>query len=188
MARWRLVVVCQPCGEEPSHVVRADASLVAARRPAPDHPELRPPMLTIASRGGGDRKRFAKFAATFLIVPTLLKWEYRLASTMLREYGAACSARECPCARADLSGKLENNSQRSSGSSRASQHSDNATLATKRTLPHTRAGLLPAGSHQLAWRAHSITLSAIARIDCGGESPSAFAVRRLKINSNLDGI
>src|SRR6202163_2083270 len=38
-----------------------------------------------------------------------------------------------------------------------------ATFATKRrALPLTRTGLPPAGSHQLAWRIHSITSSARA--------------------------
>src|SRR5262249_31856053 len=37
--------------------------------------------------------------------------------------------------------------------------SGHATLATKRALPLTWAGLPPAGSHQLAWRTYSITSS-----------------------------
>jgi hypothetical protein len=45
--------------------------------------------------------------------------------------------------------------------------SGHATLATKRTLPLTCAGLPPAGSHQLAWRTHLITSSARASRVCG---------------------
>src|SRR5215469_18182340 len=46
--------------------------------------------------------------------------------------------------------------------------SGHATLATKRALPLTWAGLPPAGSHQLAWRTHSITSSAR-----GGATPGS---------------
>jgi hypothetical protein len=64
---------------------------------------------------------------------------------------------------------------------------DHATLATKRALPLTWAGLPPAGSHQLAWRTHSITSSALSRIDCGTVRPSALAVLRFTTNSNFVG-
>jgi hypothetical protein len=60
-----------------------------------------------------------------------------------------------------------------------------ATLATKRALPLTWAGLPLAGSHQLAWRTHSITSSARIRNDSGILRPSAFAVVRLMTSSNL---
>src|SRR5262249_55048295 len=62
-----------------------------------------------------------------------------------------------------------------------------ATLATKRALPLTLAGLPPAGSHQLAWRTHSITSSARASSMGGTSRPSAFAVVRLMTRSNLVG-
>src|SRR5262249_24756229 len=62
-----------------------------------------------------------------------------------------------------------------------------ATLATKRALPLTWAGLPPAGSHQLAWRTHSITSSARASKVGGISRPSARAVWRLITNSHLVG-
>ena len=65
--------------------------------------------------------------------------------------------------------------------------SGHATLATKRALPLTWTGLPPAGSHQLAWRTHSITSSARA-IRVGAISrPSALAVLRLMTSSYLVG-
>src|ERR1700758_2859542 len=65
--------------------------------------------------------------------------------------------------------------------------SGHATLATKRTLLLTWAGLPPAGSHQLAWRTHSITASARSRIDGGTARPSAFAVLRFTTISYFTG-
>ena len=62
-----------------------------------------------------------------------------------------------------------------------------ATLATKRALPLTWTGLPPAGSHQLAWRTHSITSSARASRLSGTVRPSAFTVVRLMTRSNLVG-
>src|SRR5215471_2886808 len=61
-----------------------------------------------------------------------------------------------------------------------------ATLATKRALPLTWTGLPPAGSHQLAWRTHSITSSARTSSDGGTSRQSALAVLRLMINLKLD--
>jgi hypothetical protein len=51
----------------------------------------------------------------------------------------------------------------------------------------TWAGLPPAGSHQLAWRTHSITWSAMASRFGGMERLSALAVLRLMASSNLVG-
>ena len=65
--------------------------------------------------------------------------------------------------------------------------SGHATLATKRALPLTWAGLPPAGSHQLAWRTHSITSSATLRTVGGNSMPSAWAVMRFTTRSNLVG-
>src|SRR2546422_10158965 len=65
--------------------------------------------------------------------------------------------------------------------------SGHATLATKRALPLTWAGLPPAGSHQLAWRTHSITSSARASSVGGTSMPSVLAVLRLMTSSNLIG-
>src|SRR5258705_5321661 len=65
--------------------------------------------------------------------------------------------------------------------------SGHATLATKRTLLLTWAGLPPAGSHQLAWRTHSITSSARASSVGGTSIPIAFAALVLTTNSNLVG-
>src|SRR2546427_11305243 len=61
---------------------------------------------------------------------------------------------------------------------------DHATLATKRALPLTWAGLPPAGSHQLAWRTYSITSSAQPSSVSGKVTPSALG--SLEINDQLD--
>jgi hypothetical protein len=58
---------------------------------------------------------------------------------------------------------------------------------TKRALPLTWTGLPPAGSHQLAWRTHSITSSARASSACGTSRLSALAVFRLITSSYLVG-
>src|SRR6202035_2797347 len=59
---------------------------------------------------------------------------------------------------------------------------DHATLAAKRALPLTWAGLPPAGSHQLfSWRTHSINSSARIKNDSGMVRPIALAVLRLTV-------
>src|ERR1700757_5280781 len=63
-------------------------------------------------------------------------------------------------------------------------------LTTQHSLPSGRYSLLGPVFHRLdrtsfAWRTHSITLSARASSVAGTSRPSAFAVLRLIISSNL---
>src|SRR5262245_8846075 len=65
-------------------------------------------------------------------------------------------------------------------------------LATQHSLPSGRYSLLGPDFHRLdrasfAWRTHSITSSARASSVGGTSRPSALAVLRLMINSNLVG-
>src|SRR5476649_2761176 len=61
---------------------------------------------------------------------------------------------------------------------------DHATLATKRALPLTWAGLPPAGSHQLAWRTYSITSS--ARGEQRGRNFKANRLGGLQVDDQLE--
>src|SRR3979409_7668 len=63
-----------------------------------------------------------------------------------------------------------------------------ATFATKRALPLTRTGLPPAGSHQLAWRTHSITSSARASNMAGPSGASALAVLEIEDHLHFRGL